>query len=78
MNTFDRLIEIVFFFLLFLLPHQDVQWNDLDNAYKRRVFTFDPWRFRDLPEMVEEFHMKGLKYILILVGHLEKAESKFF
>ncbi|TNM97351.1 hypothetical protein fugu_015507 [Takifugu bimaculatus] len=44
----------------------DVQWNDLDYAYKRRVFTFDPLRFGDLPEMVEEFHMRGLRYILIL------------
>ncbi|XP_074553589.1 lysosomal alpha-glucosidase [Halichoeres trimaculatus] len=44
----------------------DVQWNDLDYAAKRRVFTFDPWRFADLPEMVQEFHKKGLKYILIL------------
>uniref|UniRef100_A0A674MZW2 Lysosomal alpha-glucosidase n=1 Tax=Takifugu rubripes TaxID=31033 RepID=A0A674MZW2_TAKRU len=46
----------------------DVQWNDLDYAYKRRVFTLDPLRFGDLPEMVEEFHMRGLRYILILVG----------
>ncbi|KAM4597980.1 lysosomal alpha-glucosidase isoform 2-T2 [Polymixia lowei] len=44
----------------------DVQWNDLDYADKRRVFTFDPWRFGDLPDMVEEFHQRGLKYILIL------------
>uniref|UniRef100_A0A673C8T8 Lysosomal alpha-glucosidase n=1 Tax=Sphaeramia orbicularis TaxID=375764 RepID=A0A673C8T8_9TELE len=44
----------------------DVQWNDLDYANKRRVFTFDPWRFGDLPEMVEEFHKRGMKYILIL------------
>ncbi|XP_041862575.1 lysosomal alpha-glucosidase isoform X2 [Melanotaenia boesemani] len=44
----------------------DVQWNDLDYADKRRVFTFDPWRFGDLPEMVEEFHKEGMKYILIL------------
>ncbi|XP_071372325.1 lysosomal alpha-glucosidase [Centroberyx affinis] len=44
----------------------DVQWNDLDYADKRRVFTFDPWRFGDLPEMVEEFHQRGMKYILIL------------
>ncbi|XP_070836948.1 lysosomal alpha-glucosidase isoform X2 [Chaetodon trifascialis] len=44
----------------------DVQWNDLDYADKRRVFTFDPWRFGDLPEMVEEFHNRGMKYILIL------------
>ncbi|XP_037648431.1 lysosomal alpha-glucosidase isoform X1 [Sebastes umbrosus] len=44
----------------------DVQWNDLDYANKCRVFTFDPWRFGDLPEMVEEFHKGGMKYILIL------------
>lgn len=52
--------------------HQDVQWNDLDYADKRRVFTFDPRRFGDLPGMVEEFHRKGLTYILILVGHLHQ------
>lgn len=46
---------------------QDVQWNDLDYADKRRVFTFDPQRFVDLPDMVKEFHQKGMKYILILV-----------
>ncbi|XP_017277311.1 lysosomal alpha-glucosidase isoform X1 [Kryptolebias marmoratus] len=44
----------------------DVQWNDLDYADKRRVFTFDPRRFGDLPEMVQEFHEGGMKYILIL------------
>ncbi|XP_031425272.1 lysosomal alpha-glucosidase isoform X2 [Clupea harengus] len=44
----------------------DVQWNDLDYADKRRVFTFDPVHFGDLPEMVEEFHQEGLRYILIL------------
>jgi len=47
---------------------QDVQWNDLDYADKRRVFTFDPQRFGDLPEMVEEFHQRGMKYVLILVS----------
>uniref|UniRef100_A0A3B4D4X4 Lysosomal alpha-glucosidase n=1 Tax=Pygocentrus nattereri TaxID=42514 RepID=A0A3B4D4X4_PYGNA len=44
----------------------DVQWNDLDYADKRRVFTFDPQRFGDLPEMVKEFHQQGMKYVLIL------------
>ncbi|XP_041720299.2 LOW QUALITY PROTEIN: lysosomal alpha-glucosidase [Coregonus clupeaformis] len=44
----------------------DVQWNDLDYADKRRVFTFDPQRFVDLPDMVKEFHQKGMRYILIL------------
>lgn len=44
----------------------DVQWNDLDYAHDRRIFTFDPWRFGDLPEMVQDFHSRGLKYVLIL------------
>ncbi|XP_017317133.1 lysosomal alpha-glucosidase [Ictalurus punctatus] len=44
----------------------DVQWNDLDYADKKRVFTFDPQRFGDLPEMVQEFHEQGLKYVLIV------------
>ncbi|XP_061159667.1 lysosomal alpha-glucosidase isoform X1 [Syngnathus typhle] len=44
----------------------DVQWNDLDYANKGRVFTNDPVRFGDLKEMVEEFHQRGLKYVLIL------------
>lgn len=55
------------------LPHvhlfpQDVQWNDLDYADKRRVFTFDPVRFGDLPQMVKEFHQEGMRYILILAS----------
>ncbi|KAJ8251633.1 hypothetical protein GJAV_G00223460 [Gymnothorax javanicus] len=45
---------------------QDVQWNDLDYADKGRVFTFDPLRFGDLPEMVKELHQAGMKYVLIL------------
>ncbi|TRZ01375.1 hypothetical protein DNTS_034928 [Danionella cerebrum] len=44
----------------------DVQWNDLDYADHRRVFTFDPDRFGDLPRMVEDFHQLGMKYVLIL------------
>lgn len=72
MHRFDltKWLRFIFFKGLFHLLLQDVQWNDLDYAYKRRVFTFDPLRFGDLPEMVEEFHMRGLRYILILVGHL--------
>lgn len=62
-------------YVLLFLHHQDVQWNDLDYADKSRVFTFDPWRFGDLPEMVEEFHARGMKYILILVWHLKLEKT---
>ncbi|XP_028843315.1 lysosomal alpha-glucosidase isoform X2 [Denticeps clupeoides] len=44
----------------------DAQWNDLDYADQRRVFTFDPVRFSDLPDMVKGFHASGLRYVLIL------------
>ncbi|XP_061605366.1 lysosomal alpha-glucosidase isoform X2 [Phyllopteryx taeniolatus] len=44
----------------------DVQWNDLDYASQGRVFTKDPLRFGDLKEMVDEFHQRGIKYVLIL------------
>lgn len=53
----------------------DVQWNDLDYADKRRVFTFDPQRFGDLPEMVEDLHQKGMKYILILDPGISSSSS---
>ncbi|XP_056437700.1 lysosomal alpha-glucosidase isoform X1 [Gadus chalcogrammus] len=54
----------------------DVQWNDLDYADKRRVFTFDPQRFGDLPDMVEEFHQRGMKYILILDPGISSTSPK--
>uniref|UniRef100_A0A8C2FQH2 Lysosomal alpha-glucosidase n=1 Tax=Cyprinus carpio TaxID=7962 RepID=A0A8C2FQH2_CYPCA len=51
----------------------DVQWNDLDYADQRRVFTFDLQRFGDLPRMVEEFHQLGMKYVLILDPGISSA-----
>lgn len=54
-----------------------MQWNDLDYADKKRVFTFDPLRFGDLPEMVQEFHEQGLKYVLILVSGSVASKGNF-
>lgn len=45
---------------------QDVQWSDIDYAYKRRDFTFDSKKFGDLPGMVQEIHNRGMKYVLII------------
>uniref|UniRef100_A0A673WCZ7 Lysosomal alpha-glucosidase n=1 Tax=Salmo trutta TaxID=8032 RepID=A0A673WCZ7_SALTR len=39
----------------------------MHNANFPLVFTFDPQRFVDQPDMLKEFHQKGMKYILILV-----------
>ncbi|XP_064251996.1 lysosomal alpha-glucosidase isoform X6 [Passer domesticus] len=44
----------------------DVQWNDLDYADAKRDFTFNKKGFRDYPEMVREFHDRGLRYIMIV------------
>ncbi|KAL1277698.1 hypothetical protein QQF64_024371 [Cirrhinus molitorella] len=51
----------------------DVQWNDLDYADQRRIFTFDSQRFGDLPQMVEDFHQLGMKYVLILDPGISSA-----
>ncbi|XP_069786190.1 lysosomal alpha-glucosidase isoform X2 [Narcine bancroftii] len=45
---------------------QDVQWNDVDYMDKKRDFTFNLQYYGDYPQMVDEFHQKGLKYVLIL------------
>ncbi|KFO76310.1 Lysosomal alpha-glucosidase, partial [Cuculus canorus] len=44
----------------------DVQWNDLDYADAKRDFTFNQKNFKDYPEMVEYFHLRGLRYIMIV------------
>uniref|UniRef100_A0A8C4TP45 Lysosomal alpha-glucosidase n=1 Tax=Erpetoichthys calabaricus TaxID=27687 RepID=A0A8C4TP45_ERPCA len=44
----------------------DVQWNDIDYMDSRRDFTYNQENFGDYPQMVNEFHGEGLKYIMIL------------
>ncbi|NXP37418.1 LYAG glucosidase, partial [Leiothrix lutea] len=44
----------------------DVQWNDLDYADAKRDFTFNKKSFKDYPEMVQDFHSRGLRYIMIV------------
>ncbi|NXF62629.1 LYAG glucosidase, partial [Ciccaba nigrolineata] len=44
----------------------DVQWNDLDYADAKRDFTFNKKSFKDYPEMVQDFHRRGLRYIMIV------------
>ncbi|XP_074967754.1 lysosomal alpha-glucosidase isoform X1 [Phalacrocorax aristotelis] len=45
----------------------DVQWNDLDYMDAKRDFTFNKESFKDYPEMVRDFHRRGLRYIMIVV-----------
>ncbi|KAG8565064.1 hypothetical protein GDO81_012695 [Engystomops pustulosus] len=44
----------------------DVQWNDIDYMDAQLDFTYDPDRFGDFPEMVNELHEMGMKYVLIV------------
>ncbi|XP_030064468.1 lysosomal alpha-glucosidase [Microcaecilia unicolor] len=44
----------------------DVQWNDLDYMDGRRDFSYDLKNFGDLPDMVKDFHQKGMRYIVIV------------
>ncbi|NWY62225.1 LYAG glucosidase, partial [Chionis minor] len=44
----------------------DVQWNDLDYMDAKRDFTFNKKSFKDYPEMVQDFHRRGLRYIMIV------------
>ncbi|CAI5765798.1 lysosomal alpha-glucosidase [Podarcis lilfordi] len=44
----------------------DVQWNDLDYADARRDFTFNKDGFRDMPDMVNDFHRDGRRYVMIV------------
>ncbi|KAM9207793.1 lysosomal alpha-glucosidase-like [Leptosomus discolor] len=44
----------------------DVQWNDLDYTDAKRDFTFNKKTFKDYPEMVQDFHRHGPRYIMIV------------
>lgn len=57
----DRL-ESLFFLLL-----QDVQYTDIDYMEDKKDFTYDRVKFDGLPEFADYLHVKGQKYILILV-----------
>lgn len=42
----------------------DVQWTDIDAlADYHNIFTYDKENFRDLPQIIQGLHEKGMKYI---------------
>ncbi|GAB1607821.1 lysosomal alpha-glucosidase-like [Argonauta hians] len=45
---------------------QDVQWNDIDYMYKKRVFTTDSVTFGNQSALVAEIHRRGMKYVIIV------------
>ncbi|XP_075760227.1 lysosomal alpha-glucosidase isoform X3 [Pelodiscus sinensis] len=51
----------------------DVQWNDLDYMDAKRDFTFNEKHFRDFPDMVQEFHQSGRRYVLLVDPGISSA-----
>ena len=63
---------------------QDVQWNDIDYAINMMDFTTDLKKFGNQSAMVDEFHKRGLHYIIITVSYRRKkitimhTQEKFY
>eukprot|EP00118_Oscarella_pearsei_P003129 m.13084 g.13084 ORF g.13084 m.13084 type:complete len:957 (+) comp24471_c0_seq2:156-3026(+) len=45
---------------------QDVQWNDIDYMHVHLDFTYNHTTYSSLPEMVNDLHNHGQKYIMIV------------
>ncbi|XP_043570742.1 lysosomal alpha-glucosidase-like [Chiloscyllium plagiosum] len=54
---------------------QDVQWNDIDYMDKRKDFTYNLQHYGDYPQMVNEFHQKGLKYVMIVDPGISSTQA---
>ncbi|XP_055509931.1 lysosomal alpha-glucosidase-like isoform X1 [Leucoraja erinacea] len=54
---------------------QDVQWNDIDYMDKKKDFTYNLQFFGDYPQMVDEFHKKGLKYVMIVDPGISSSQG---
>lgn len=50
-----------------------MQWNDLDYMDARRDFTFNQDSFADFPDMVQELHQGGRRYMMIVVSRFDRS-----
>lgn len=55
----------------------DVQWNDIDNMQKHNDFTYDPERFKGLPEFINELHDMGMHYMLLFDPGLSQEDNYY-
>ncbi|KAI5644152.1 glycosyl hydrolases family 31 domain-containing protein [Phthorimaea operculella] len=53
----------------------DVQWNDIDYMIDQNDFTYDPVRFKGLPELIKDIHLSGMRYILIIDPGVSGSED---
>ncbi|ESO09715.1 hypothetical protein HELRODRAFT_119637, partial [Helobdella robusta] len=44
----------------------DVQWSDVDYMERWKIWTYDKYLYKDLPQLVAELHENFMKYIITL------------
>ena len=64
-KTIDILKEVVANYSTYNLP-LDTQWSDIDYLLDYRDFSYDPDRYKGLPEFIDDLHSKGMNWIPIL------------
>ncbi|XP_077980370.1 lysosomal alpha-glucosidase-like [Glandiceps talaboti] len=55
---------------------QDVQWHDIDSMDKFLDFTFDPDKFSQLPQFIEDIHQHNQYYVTMLDPAISSSQPK--
>lgn len=55
----------------------DVMYGDIDYFRNQLDFTYDPKRFKGLPEYVDWLHKQGMKFITILDPAIDSQEKNY-
>ncbi|UJR29922.1 hypothetical protein I4U23_017469 [Adineta vaga] len=55
----------------------DIQYGDIDYFRQQLDFTWDPIRFKGLPEYIDWLHKQGMKFITILDPAIDSEESNY-
>eukprot|EP00117_Sycon_ciliatum_P014403 scpid26772/ scgid2150/ Lysosomal alpha-glucosidase; Acid maltase len=54
---------------------QDVQWNDIDYMDRHLDFTYDKTRYSSLPDLVDDLHKHGQRYVMITDPGISSTQS---
>ncbi|XP_070579688.1 lysosomal alpha-glucosidase-like isoform X1 [Ptychodera flava] len=74
-KTANRTLEVVERMRAANIP-QDVQWNDIDSMDGFRDFTVDPDTFSSLPSVIDNLHMHGQHYVVMLDPAISSTQPK--
>lgn len=53
------------------------RYGDIDYFRQQLDFTWDPIRFKGLPEYIDELHKQGMKFITILDPAIDSEEGNY-